>query len=128
MTPAEMVREFHRTFGERPDPERPIPRSRAARDLRIRLVKEEFLEVVEALYGGDLTEIAKELADLLYVTYGTALAYGLDLDAAVAEVHRSNMSKLGPNGEVLRRDDGKILKGPGYEPADMESVVFGVAA
>lgn len=127
MTASEMVRDFERAFGGG-SPDAPTARDRDVRDLRIRLVKEEFLELVDALYGGDLCEIAKEAADLLYVVHGTALAYGLDLDAAVREVHRSNMSKLGPGGEVIRRDDGKVIKGPGYRPADMESVVFGVTA
>jgi NTP pyrophosphatase (non-canonical NTP hydrolase) len=38
---------------------------------------------------------------------------------AFMETHRSNMSKLDKNGLVLRREDGKVLKGPNFSPADM---------
>lgn len=42
-----------------------------------------------------------------------------DFDRIFAEVHRSNMSKLDNNGKPVVRDDGKILKGPNYSPADL---------
>lgn len=62
--------------------------------------------------AGDLTASADGIAYVLYVVYGTAVTYGLDADALIREVHRSNMSKLDDNGQPIRRDDGKILKGP----------------
>ena len=40
----------------------------------------------------DLIGIADALADIVYVVYGTALTYGIDLDSVLREVHRSNMS------------------------------------
>jgi predicted HAD superfamily Cof-like phosphohydrolase len=70
-----------------------------------------------------LIGIADALADIVYVVYGTALTYGIDLDSAVREVHRSNMSKLGSDGKPLIRDDGKVLKSEQYFPPDLESVV-----
>ena len=39
------------------------------------------------------------------------------------EVYRSNMSKVGNDGKPLYREDGKILKGPNYSPADITSIV-----
>jgi predicted HAD superfamily Cof-like phosphohydrolase len=36
------------------------------------------------------------------------------------EIHRSNMSKLGENGMPLLREDGKILKGPGYTKPELK--------
>lgn len=55
--------------------------------------------------------------------YGTALTYGIDLDAVMQEVHRSNMSKLGSDGKPLIRDNGKVLKSDRYFPPDIESVL-----
>lgn len=42
-----------------------------------------------------------------------------DFDRIFAEVHRSNMSKLGDDGKPIYREDGKVLKGPNYSPADL---------
>jgi predicted HAD superfamily Cof-like phosphohydrolase len=69
--------------------------------------------------------LAKELADLLYVVYGTADLLEIPLEAVFAEVHRSNMSKIGPNGEVIRREDGKILKPDTYREADVHGAITG---
>jgi predicted HAD superfamily Cof-like phosphohydrolase len=77
---------------------------------------EEFFELHEALQEGDIEHIAKELADLLYVVYGTADEYGIPMDTVFAQVHVSNMSKL-VDGAI--RHDGKIFKGPSYKPVDL---------
>lgn len=42
-----------------------------------------------------------------------------DFPRAFHEVHRSNMSKLGTDGKPIYREDGKVLKGPNYSPADL---------
>jgi predicted HAD superfamily Cof-like phosphohydrolase len=58
------------------------------------------------------------------VIYGTALAYGFDLDAVIAEVHRSNMTKLGEDGKpIYRESDGKVLKSKSYVEADVAKVL-----
>jgi predicted HAD superfamily Cof-like phosphohydrolase len=88
--------------------------------LRLVLVKEEYGEVLSATEADDLL---KELADLVYVTYGYAATFGWDLDEAVRRVHASNMSKLGPDGKPIYRDDGKVLKGPNYEPPYLKDLV-----
>jgi len=73
------------------------------------LISEEFGEWVEALPFSE--EELKELADLVYVIYGYAIACGYDLDEAVRRVHKNNMGRcIQPDGTVKRRDDGKILK------------------
>lgn len=74
--------------------------------------------------GGDITAekrkaLVKELCDVLYVTYGFGVAFGIDLDKAFAQVHASNMSKVGEDGIPIRREDGKILKGPNYWEPDL---------
>lgn len=111
---AGMLREFHDVF---------VPDGTDVRAVRRVLLAEEFRETDDALASGDRLAIAQELADLVYVAYGTALVYGIDLDAALAEVHRANMSKLGADGLPVLRDDGKVLKGPNYQSPDMRGSV-----
>jgi predicted HAD superfamily Cof-like phosphohydrolase len=69
--------------------------------------------------GGDLAAVAKEMADLLYVVYGTAVSYGIDMDPVFREVHRSNMSKVGG----YKREDGKWVKPATYSPARIEPIL-----
>jgi NTP pyrophosphatase (non-canonical NTP hydrolase) len=115
---ASQVREFHVAFNL------PIgDTTRTLNKLRADLIREEGNEAGDALESGDLEHIAKELADLVYVTYGAALTLGIDLDAAVTAVHRSNMSKL-VDGKPVMRPDGKVLKGPNYQPPDMAACVL----
>lgn len=121
MNPYNMVLQFHQVFGcAINDP------TRTHNEMRARLIEEEAAEVAEALRLGDLKKIAKELADLYYVTQGAAITLGIDLERAVELVHRSNMSKLASDGKPIVRDDGKILKGPNYFEPDMTSAVRGV--
>jgi predicted HAD superfamily Cof-like phosphohydrolase len=68
----------------------------------------------------DPKKLTKELADLLYIVYGTAVTFGLPLEEVFTEVHRSNMSKLGADGKPLYRADGKVLKGPNYQEPDLD--------
>ena len=44
-------------------------------------------------------------------------------DAVLAEVHRANMSKVEPDGTVLRREDGKVLKGSAFRAADVDAAL-----
>lgn len=112
----EQVREFHETYGlpVRPAPDISDKRTNA---LRINLIAEELEELKEALEQGSVLETLDALIDLQYVLDGAFLSFGLhDLkEVAFAEVHGSNMSKLGEDGKpVVRESDGKILKGPNY--------------
>jgi predicted HAD superfamily Cof-like phosphohydrolase len=118
---SEMVREFHRAFN-RPVAAAANPRPVEWRD-RVSILQEEFHEYVEAAHAGDLTAVADALADMVYVIHGTALTYGIPLDEVLAEVHRSNMSKLGADGRPLLRADGKVVKGPGFVPPDVAAVL-----
>jgi predicted HAD superfamily Cof-like phosphohydrolase len=92
--------------------------------LRQRLIMEEAKEVTQELLRPVINKVAltKELADLLYVVHGTAVAFGLPLDVAFNRVHDSNMSKLGPDGKPIYRDDGKVLKGPNYQPPKLDDL------
>lgn len=141
--PEALVRQFHATYR--------MPLSTAAADvdierihMRMALIAEEFAELMGAVYGEDAeqavlatvaaavasdagtrdtVEAADALADMIYVIYGMALESGIPLDAVLHEVQRSNLSKLGADGEPLYRADGKVLKGPGFFNPDIATVL-----
>jgi predicted HAD superfamily Cof-like phosphohydrolase len=93
------------------------------------LIVEEFKEFLDAenqLIMGltiNSAECLKELSDLVYVCYQYAANLGWDLDEALNRVHQSNMSKLDDNGNPIYREDGKVLKGPNYQPPTLNDLV-----
>ncbi len=165
------VEEFHKAFGV---PVNQTPQGIAPDRLllRARLIFEEAQETIEAMGCGvvydrdnDLVIVAGELgdknsvenvadglADLLYVTFGACLEFGIDIQAVFDCVHESNMSKMWTRKErqnheepaynfefvglpelnsdkpdercyIAKRADGKIIKSPSYSPADIKSVL-----
>ena len=141
--PEALVRRFHHVYGLPVRTDGP-GLERESLTMRMSLIAEEFAELVGAVYGEaargeveaayeraaaaddgrrDTVEAADALADLVYVVYGMALETGIDLAAVLAEVQRSNMSKLGADGKPIYREDGKVLKGPGYFPPDIVGVL-----
>ncbi len=111
-----MLREFHAKF----PPAAPAHATAIAdpqlRWLRRRLLDEEARELHEAVEAGDPAAIGKEAADVIYAAAGTAVAAGVPIDLILAAVHAANMTKdPGP--------DGKAIKGPGYQPADIAKVI-----
>ena len=120
--------EFHRAVGLGA-PDSPAMPDVQTLELRRTLIWEEFNEVMaefdKARAAGQVLELSNllhELADLLYVTYGTFVACGVDADAVFAEVHRANMQK----SSGKRREDGKILKPDGFKSADVRGVLEGL--
>ena len=93
------------------------------------LIVEEFKEFLEAdgmmfRHGENVQcETLKELADLVYVCYQYAENMHWFLDEALNRVHISNMSKLGEDCKPIYREDGKVLKGPGYKPPDLSDLI-----
>ena len=122
--PADMVRQFHEVFGvlisDRPTVDLPPE----VIQLRLDLLREELAELESASEAGDLVAVADGLGDLAYVLYGAALTFGIDLDAVVREIHRSNMTKLDEVGRPILRADGKVLKGPRYQPPDIQVALW----
>jgi NTP pyrophosphatase (non-canonical NTP hydrolase) len=99
------------------------PEDELTQDMQLTLIKEEFDELVEAhLNEGDKSHTLKELADLVFVCYQYAVARNWNLDTAMKRVFESNMSKF-VDGKPLRREDGKILKGPDYKPPFLDDLV-----
>lgn len=142
----ERVREFHETFGH-PVADEPTTIADERYVLRLALILEEAIELADALgfptddikdsadymlnkigpriYDDkvDIVAVADALGDLEYVVNGAALEMGIPLPAVVEEIHRSNMTKLGPDGKPIYRADGKILKGEDYEPPNLQEVL-----
>ena len=88
----------------------------------------EFLEAADECFADPenvdrRTDLIKELSDLVFVCYQFAAAFNLDLDKAMTLVFESNMSKLDEQGKPIFRADGKVLKGPNYQPPDLMSCV-----
>ena len=116
-----IVREWHEAFGV-PVVETPtIPEDRAR--MRLDILEEEVAELRAAVDAGDLVEALDALCDIQYVLDGTFLEFRTSRrsnTAAMAEVHASNMSKLGEDGRPVLRADGKVLKGPNFRRPDLK--------
>jgi len=117
------VKDFQIAVGQNVSESPKLPDG-AERDLRLRLLKEEYEEYIQGECRNDLENIAKELADIIYIVCGTAASYGIPLDRVFSEVHKSNMAKL-VDGKPIRRDDGKILKPDGWKPPDIKNILYG---
>ena len=91
--------------------------------LRLDLIEEELDELQYGIDNQDMVEVADALTDLLYVVYGAGHAFGIDLDDCFKEVHKSNLSKLGPDFRPIKREDGKVLKPDTYFPPDLKTVL-----
>jgi len=120
----DLVREFHATY-QQAVANSPRVTDANLNQLRVALLREELDELEQALAQGNVVESLDALTDLQYVLDGAYLALGFHRlkDAALAEVHRSNMSKLGEDGQPVYRDDGKVIKGPNYSPPDLARVM-----
>lgn len=86
-------------------------------------IRIEYNQLTEDYNRNDFGKIQESWANLIYAVYGAALSHGVNLNAVLLEVQRSNLSKLGTdengNKVVLRREDGKILKGPDFSQPDI---------
>ena len=114
-TPTEMVKEYAKTSGQKPDA-----------GLYAALIEEEFKEWFREflVVGSQKVDELKELADLLYVIYGYANAEGWDVEEALRRVHENNMGRMyQPDGTIKRRADGKIEKNKAYPKVDLSDLV-----
>lgn len=126
----EQLLEWHKAFGvpykesiEVPDYKRQL--------LRVDLLSEELHEFLQELRiepeRVNIENVSKELCDIAYVLFGTVVEFGLqdEFEKCFDEVHRSNMSKLGNDGKPIYREDGKVLKGENYSPANLSFLKIG---
>ena len=120
-----MVQEFHEIykigFSKTPIVDLGIIKNR----LRFDLMKEENEEYLEAVEKNDLIEIADALGDMLYILCGTILEHGLQdkIETVFEEIHRSNLSKLGADGNPIYREDGKVIKGQNYFKPNIAAIL-----
>ncbi|RTY74711.1 hypothetical protein EKM05_13800 [Flavobacterium sp. GSP27] len=119
------VKEFHTAFkiGHSETPIAGLAETKHI--LRFNLMKEENEEYLEAVQNNDLIEIADALGDMMYILCGTIIEHGLQdkIEAVFDEIQRSNMSKLGQDGEPIYREDGKVMKGPNYFKPDFSKII-----
>jgi predicted HAD superfamily Cof-like phosphohydrolase len=141
---SEQVAEFHAAMGVETPCEPVVPSAQVVR-LRLRLIAEEFFELlracgvdvpgVEALVMYlindaalcvDMVEVADALSDLAYVIEGAFQAFGMRSAPLIAEVHASNLAKVGGGKDA----NGKIQKPEGWEPPNLKRVLLslGMAA
>ena len=112
----ESVKKFHNTY-KLGYSETPIANlGNSKNKLRFSLMSEENEEYLEAANNDDIIEVADALGDMLYILCGTIIEHGMHeiIEDVFDEIQRSNMSKLGEDGEPIYRADGKVLKGPNY--------------
>lgn len=112
----ESVKKFHNTY-KLGYSETPIANlGNSKNKLRFSLMNEENEEYLEAANNDDVIEVADALGDMLYILCGTIIEHGMQdiIEDVFDEIQRSNMSKLGEDGEPIYREDGKVLKGPNY--------------
>ena len=122
MTNFEKVGLFMKTFGQEVKLD-PSFSTDKINQLRLKLIKEELQELLEAMKKKDLLEVADALTDILYVTYGTGHAFGINLDKCFDEVQTSNMSKLGEDGKPIYNEHGKVMKGPNYFKPNLKKFI-----
>ena len=115
------VLDFQYAFGIS-NPGKPKMLSKKRKALRQLLLEEEVQELRDAT---NIIEVADALTDILYVTYGTIHEYGLADRATMLfdEVHRSNMSKVGPDGQAIFRADGKVMKPETYTQPNLRPII-----
>jgi predicted HAD superfamily Cof-like phosphohydrolase len=92
-------------------------------DMRYRLVEEEFEELEQAMDDSDPVAILDALVDIVYVSIGFAVEMGYDFDTAWERIHASNLDKLGPDGEPIYREDGKVLKPNHWETPELDDLI-----
>ena len=122
MTNFDKVGIFMKTFGQEVKT-KPSFSTDKINKLRLDLIKEELIELTEAMNKKDLLEVADALTDILYVTYGAGHAFGINLDKCFEEVQNSNMSKLDENGKPIFNEQGKVMKGPNYFKPNLSKFV-----
>jgi predicted HAD superfamily Cof-like phosphohydrolase len=116
-TPADMVSEYAE-----------VSQQEGTKKLYEKLINEEFEELQDEMYddfdGASPEGELKEMADLIYVLYGYARVKGYNLDKAVERVHENNMGRMyQPDGTILRRDDGKVMKNKDYPSVDLSDLI-----
>lgn len=121
----EAVKTFHEAFKIDSAEAPTIDISDKVKELRFNLMAEENEEYLAAAKDNDLVEVADALGDMLYILCGTILSHGMQhkIEEVFDEIQRSNMSKLGADGQPIYREDGKVMKGPSYFKPNINKII-----
>lgn len=111
------VLRFSRKFGHHIQPLPAVPPP-AVVNLRVKLIVEEFVELLQAICTGDLPGVADGGVDLMYVVIGTLWAFGIAPQPVWNAVQQANMAK-----SQDKRDDGKTTKPIGWMPPDIAGIL-----
>jgi predicted HAD superfamily Cof-like phosphohydrolase len=127
--PIAMIEEWDDACDVQPAIELDAFERKKATQLKGELIREEFKELMDEILdayngNGDRANLAKELADMLYVVYGAARYFDIPIYDVFEAVHESNMTKVTETGKVERSKSGKILKGPNYVAPDVEALLM----
>ena len=87
------------------------------------IVRKRCVEAIEETDERCIPDIADAIFDMKYVLIGFEYEVGIDPQFCAEEGQASNMSKLNTDGTVLRREDGKVLKGPHFFKPDMARAI-----
>lgn len=87
------------------------------------LIDEEYSELIEAEVAQIEHEEFDACLDLIWVTIGYMLSRGWPVPEGWSEVAESNLAKIGPDGRLEKRADGKVLKPAGWTPPDLKGVL-----
>ena len=119
------VQLFHEAFNIGINHNPTVAVSEKIKELRFNLMKEENEEYLEAVKNNDIVEVADALGDMLYILCGTILTHGMQnkITEIFEEIQRSNMSKLGQDGNPIYREDGKVMKGPNYFKPNIKAIL-----
>jgi predicted HAD superfamily Cof-like phosphohydrolase len=142
------VRDFHRAFGFHIGTWPWAPPDKIRRE-RARLIAEECAELIAAMLAGhpdrarlhaelcrifaersvagdgpyDSFAVASESGDVVYVVGGGSVNWDFPLGAVFEAIHEANMRKLGPDGRPIIDGNGKAVKPPGWQPADIAGLL-----
>lgn len=103
-------------------------------ELYLDLVEEESLEMFNSYndFVSDSPELIKNkclegivdgLVGVVVTAKGALISLGVDVDSAMNEVWKSNLSKIQLDGAVIKREDGKVMKPSTYIPPDFSRFV-----
>lgn len=120
----EQVMEFSKAF-DFPIHDKPHINDVQLNWFRAKLLREEIGELCAALLAGTEEDVLDALCDIQYVLDGAFISLGFHRykDRAFAEVHKTNMAKLGPDGKPIRNKDGKVMKPEGWVPPNLKGIL-----
>ena len=93
--------------------------------LYLKLIQEEYIEFFTAVKNDRYADQLDGCFDLMWVIIDYMKKRGCDCDGAWDEGAKSNLAKIDPaTGNVIRREDGKILKPEGWQAPNFTQFVI----